>query len=237
MKRFIPICIGLVLLLGAPLAARAGSIGLQASGAEDGMTNDLCTGSGAPASCCTGSGTGTCGDENVFCTSSGTPLGCCTGSGTGTCATITNASRLTRSGAYDRLTVASMPTASADACSVWHFPMPPDYSAAGAMSYYLNLIKRGASTDTTNAASFHLDMACLDDLESSDPIVWALGSICSFVPSVTTSGLYKQLSCTSSTNVTEAACSPSDHVAVRLCRYGPDTNTMDWDFVDLNLQY
>jgi len=55
--------------------------------------NADCIGSGDPAICCTGSGTGTClgggccsdTSANLGCTGAGAPDSCCTGAGTGTC--------------------------------------------------------------------------------------------------------------------------------------------------------
>ena len=47
--------------------------------------NSQCTGSGTPAACCTGSGTGTCTASN--CTGPGTPFHGCSGSGTGSFST------------------------------------------------------------------------------------------------------------------------------------------------------
>lgn len=67
---------------GTPAACCTGA----GSGTCD--ANILCTGSGAPSACCDGSGTGSCSD-NTLCTGAGTPFPCCTGSGTGACSTVT----------------------------------------------------------------------------------------------------------------------------------------------------
>lgn len=54
------------------------------TGSRLATANGICTASGVPYACCTGNGTGTCGNNGI-CTGNGTPLGCCTGSGAGTC--------------------------------------------------------------------------------------------------------------------------------------------------------
>jgi cysteine-rich repeat protein len=58
---------------------------LTCEGDEDcpNRTNAICTGVGAPYSCCTGAGIGTC--DSTGCTGAGTPFACCTGVGTGNC--------------------------------------------------------------------------------------------------------------------------------------------------------
>ncbi|PYT11854.1 MAG: hypothetical protein DMF51_14490, partial [Acidobacteria bacterium] len=64
---------------------------ITTGGPNEDTRNTLCTAAGAPFSCCTGAGAGTCtGDrrlenQNLVCTAAATPLACCTGVLTGTC--------------------------------------------------------------------------------------------------------------------------------------------------------
>ena len=181
-------------------------------------TNTLCTGSGAPWACCTGAGAGTC---TTYCTGANTPYSCCTGSGTGNC----GASR----------------------CILLHFPMPPDYVAAGNMTWTYGMVTKGNATctaagvpwpcctgsgtgtcgvlDGTHAACFHTDVAC-----AAGGGAYGFGAATLLYAAPTagasnncqapsaTGGIVSRQTSFSTTSMTMSGCHPKDSVIVRFCR-------------------
>lgn len=236
MKRMWWLVVPLLLLYGPPVFA--GSIGLMAAGAEDPMVNSFCTGSGAPASCCTGSGTGTCGDMNATCRSAGVPLTCCTGLNTGTCGTITLAPRTVYAGDQHRFIAADFDDSTSPRCIIWHFPLPPDYPTNQNMTIWLNLYNRG--TSASGIQLWHVDMMCVNngvDYRQGDEFLGSTEWNTTSPPA--TVGLLWQAGTPGAAGATAvgATCTAGDAATVRLCRSGGDSNTNNMSVVDLTLQY
>jgi len=223
------VLVAMIAALGFVNEAHAGSIGLMAAGAEDPMFDGFCTGSGAPAACCSSSGAGTCGNINEICTASTAPLSCCTGSGAGTCVDIPATSGRTQYASNKHRWIAAdfadpNTTTVGDRCILWHFPMPPDY-AQSELKWYLD-------TYWTNAAAaqnvrWRVDFAHVSDLGAYSNLTWVGGQEQDQSQVAATVGSQDRISCTASNciNGDGAGVNGLNEIAIRLCRSQSTSDT------------
>lgn len=234
--RWVGLC---AVVLFMSVRAHAGSIILMGAGAEDLMTNSLCTGSSAPAPCCTGAGTGTCGDINGVCRSSTVPLSCCTGSGTGTCGTLVNAPLAQYTVSLHRpLGRDFVFNASNAVCTSWHFQVPQDFPTGGLVAWRANMMEK-ATVSGGSFGNYNVDIACVASGESlaiSTNKFYGGDS----VTHSDTGALYslENLGHATLASVINPECSARDEAIVRFCRqFNTGTPGRDLSLMSLQLVY